>query len=57
MRNNFQFREQAAGCEDWDLGTLHSTVQKDIPAWEYLKDDIPFAIGLELIMNIPIDHQ
>jgi hypothetical protein len=43
-------------CKDWDPGTLHSSVQKEIPGWEYLEDDVPFAIGRELIMDIPVDH-
>jgi hypothetical protein len=39
-------------CEDWDPGTLHSSVQKEI----YFEDDVPFAIGRELIMDIPIAY-
>ncbi len=36
---------------------LHSLVQHKIPKCIYLDKDIPFAVGRELIPNIPIDHQ
>jgi hypothetical protein len=45
-------------CKCWDRDTLHASEQKEIPAQEYLEDDIPFAtIGQKLIVNIPIYHQ
>ncbi len=31
------------------------SVQKDIPPRTYLGDDVPFGIGRELIVNVPID--
>ncbi len=34
---------------------MHATVQADIPACKYLCDDVPFAIGRELIIDIPIN--
>jgi hypothetical protein len=42
-------------CKDWEPENLHASVQKDIPPWQYLDDNIPFGIGRELIMDIPID--
>jgi hypothetical protein len=42
-------------CEDWEPKNLHASVQKDIPPWQYLDDDIPFGIGRELIVDIPTD--
>jgi hypothetical protein len=44
-------------CKDWDPDALHASVLKEISAQEYLEDDIPFVIGWELIMNIPIYYQ
>ncbi len=44
-------------CKYWDPGTLHASVQKEIPAQEYLEDDVPFAIRQELMVDIPINHQ
>ncbi len=44
-------------CKDWEPENLHASVQKDIPPWQYLVDDIPFGIGWELIVDIPIDHR
>jgi hypothetical protein len=42
-------------CEEWDPRTLHATVQANIPSREYLCGDVPFAIGRELIVDIPIN--
>jgi hypothetical protein len=42
-------------CKEWDQRTLHATVQADIPARKYLCNDVPFAIGRELIIDIPIN--
>ncbi len=42
-------------CNDWDPRTLHALIQKEIPTCEYLNDDVPFATGQELIVNVPVD--
>ncbi len=41
--------------KDWEPENLHALVQKDIPPRQYLDDDIPFGIGQELIVDIPIN--
>jgi hypothetical protein len=51
------FANELLKCKDWDPGILHASVQKEIPAQEYLEDDVPFGKGQELIVNIPINHQ
>jgi hypothetical protein len=40
-------------CNDWDPRTLHALVQKDIPTCKYLNNDVPFATGQELILDVP----
>ncbi len=42
-------------CDDWDPHTLHASVQADIPKRDCLKDNVPFAIGQELIVDVPIN--
>ncbi len=42
-------------CEDWDPKELHASVQGNILQWQYLDNDIPFASGRKLIINIPIN--
>jgi hypothetical protein len=42
-------------CEDWELANLHASVQKDILPRLYLDDDVPFGIGQELIVDVPVD--
>ena len=42
-------------CDDWDPRTLHAMSQVDVPACEYLNNDVPFAIARELIVDIPVD--
>jgi hypothetical protein len=42
-------------CNDWDPKHLHALVQRDIPPRQYLGDNVTFACGRELIVNIPID--
>jgi hypothetical protein len=42
-------------CKEWDPLTLHTLVQADIPTQEYFDNDIPFAMGRELIVDIPVD--
>ncbi len=41
--------------EDWEPRDLHASSQKIIPPRKYLDDDIPFAIGCDLIVDIPIN--
>jgi hypothetical protein len=41
--------------KDWNPKDLHALVQEDIPPQQYLDDDVPFASGCELIIDIPID--
>jgi hypothetical protein len=43
--------------KDWEPINLHVLVQHKIPKRIYLDKDIPFAVGRELIVNIPIDHR
>jgi hypothetical protein len=40
-------------CKEWDPLSLHALVQADIPTQEYLDDKVPFAIGRDLIVDIP----
>jgi hypothetical protein len=42
--------------KDWEPLILHSSVQKEIPTQQYLDNNIPFAAGRELIIDVPIDH-
>ncbi len=42
-------------CKDWDPKELHAWVQRDIPQRHYLDNDVPFASGRELIVDVPID--
>ena len=42
-------------CNDWDPADLHASVQKDIPPPQFLDDDIPFAEGRELIVDILVN--
>jgi hypothetical protein len=42
-------------CEDWEPQDLHASVQTNIPPRKYLSNDIPFTIGRNLIVDIPID--
>ncbi len=42
-------------CKDWNPKDLHGLVQQDIPPWQYLGDDVPFASGCKLIVDIPIN--
>ncbi len=42
-------------CDNWDPHTLHALVQADILKRDCLDDDVPFAIGRELIVDVPID--
>jgi hypothetical protein len=43
-------------CKDCDPLTLHLSVQKEIPTCQYLDNNIPFAEGRELIVEVPINH-
>ncbi len=42
-------------CDDWEPTNLHASVQKDIPPRLYLDNDVPFGIGRELIVDVPIN--
>jgi hypothetical protein len=42
-------------CNDWDPHTLHALVQKEIPACEYLNNDVPFVTGRELIVDVLVN--
>jgi hypothetical protein len=42
---------------NWDPLTLHSSIQKEIPSLQYLNNNVPFAKGRELIVDVTIDHQ
>ena len=41
--------------EDWDPVQLHAPNQELVPAKQVLDDDIPFAEGRELIVNVPVN--
>ena len=41
-------------CDNRDPHTLHALVQADIPKRDCLDDDVPLAIGRELIVDVPI---
>jgi len=46
------------GCDDdWDPSELHSSVQHEIPPRQYISDDVPFAPGRELIVDVPVDSR
>jgi hypothetical protein len=42
-------------CKEWYPLTLHALVQADIPTQEYLDDNVPFAMGRESIINVPVN--
>ncbi len=42
-------------CKEWDSLNLHALVQADIPTQEYLDNNVPFAIGRELIVDVSVD--
>jgi hypothetical protein len=42
-------------CKDWDPLTLHVSVQADILTRDYLDKDVPFAMGRELIVDVPVN--
>ena len=42
-------------CDDWEPADLHASVQEDIPSRQSLDENIPFAAGRELIVDIPVD--
>ena len=42
-------------CDDWNTEDLHASVQQDIPPRQFLSDDVPFATGRDLIIDIPVD--
>jgi hypothetical protein len=42
-------------CKELDPLTLHALVQADILTQEYLDDNVLFAMGRELIVNVPVD--
>jgi hypothetical protein len=42
-------------CDDWEPADLRASVQEDIPPRQYLDNNIPFAAGRELIVDIPIN--
>ncbi len=44
-------------CKDWEPTNLHVLVQHEIPKRIYLDESIPFTVGRELIIGIPIDHR
>jgi hypothetical protein len=42
--------------DDWDpLALFAETAQANVPLKETLDDDIPFGIGQDLIIDIPVD--
>jgi hypothetical protein len=42
--------------KDWEPLTLHLSVEKEISTQQCLDNNIPFAVGRELIVDIPIGH-
>jgi hypothetical protein len=42
-------------CDNWDPKHLHASAQNNIPPRQYLGDNVPFAHGRELIVDIPIN--
>jgi hypothetical protein len=42
---NCDLANELLKCKDCDPGTLHLAVKQEIPAREYLKGDVFFAIG------------
>ncbi len=49
------FANKLLKCEEWDPLTLHVLVQSDILTREYLDDNVPFAMGRELIADVPVN--
>ncbi|KAL7526143.1 hypothetical protein ACHAXR_001342 [Thalassiosira sp. AJA248-18] len=41
--------------DDWDPNTLHAPNQELVPPAKLLGDDIPFAVGRKLILDIPMN--
>ncbi len=41
--------------EDWDPEQLHAPNQELVPAKQVLDDDIPFAEGKQLVVNVPVN--
>eukprot|EP00978_Attheya_sp_CCMP212_P032147 scaffold124038_cov24-Attheya_sp.AAC.3 len=44
-------------CSSWNPSELHSPLQDKIPPPKSLPDSIPFAPGLEMIVDIPAEDQ
>jgi hypothetical protein len=42
-------------CKDWDPRTLQASVQADIPPQVCFNDDVPFATGQELIVDVDVN--
>jgi hypothetical protein len=42
-------------CEEWDPLPLQVLVQADILTQEYLDNNVPFAMGRESIVDVPVD--
>ena len=41
--------------DDWDPVTLHAPNPELVPAAEFLDDSIPFGVGKELIVDVPVN--
>ena len=41
--------------EDWDPNTLHAPNPELVPTAKMLDDDIPFAVGRKLIVDVPVN--
>jgi hypothetical protein len=44
-------------CNNWEPLTLHALVQTEIPTQINLDDNVPFAVGRQLIVDIPIGNR
>ena len=40
--------------ENWDPQTLHAPNPELVPPMETLADDIPYAVGRQLILDVPV---
>ena len=48
---------QILHSEDWDPESLHAPNPELVPPKNTLGGNIPFAIGIQLIVDAPVDHR
>ena len=43
-------------CPEWDPSELYNPVQSQLPPPKFEDDDVPFAPGLELAVDLPVNN-